>query len=303
MTDALIAINVTDLYREPHGDAERVSQAVLGAHVTVQHEENGFSHVETEDRYQGWVAPARLTPPWDDGDYFKTSIATLFAEVYARPDAAGEMLTKLVVGTKVAVAHRPEVDDWVPLRLPNEQVGYTHRLCLNMTHDGELAGPSLLDQQARRAINIHDLKRQIFQAVGQQATQVGKRLIGTPYLWGGCTPFGIDCSGFVQLSYKLSGVQLLRDARLQRQDRRFSPVEENKPFDEAEFEAGDLVFFRRLADGPITHVGMALGDGRFLHSSGGLGVHIDPCRYPNYTATYVDARRISPDADLAIEAA
>ncbi len=303
MTQALILTNVADLYAEPSDGAELASQAVLGARVTARREDNGFSYVETDDHYRGWVATARLTPAWDDGDYFKTSIATLFAEVYAGPDAGSEMLTKLVVGTKVAVAHRPEVDDWVPLLLPDRQTGYTHRLCLNMTHDGALAGPSLLDEKARRAIDLHDLKRRIFQAVGEQATLVGRRLIGTPYLWGGCTPFGIDCSGFVQLAFKLSGVQLLRDARLQFEDRRFTAAEEGIPFDEADLCAGDLVFFCKRPDGPITHVGLALGEGRFIHASGGLGVHIDSCDHPEYTAKYAGARRISPDADLAIEAA
>ena len=301
--DVRITVNVADIYREPSTDSERVSQAVFGTPVTYLREENGFSLVATDDRYQGWVASARLSPRWDDDDYFITSIATLFAEVYDKPDGDSEMVTKLVVGTKVAIAHRPEVENWVPLLLPRQRIGYAHRLSLNMTHDGALAGPSLLDEKARRAVSVHDLKRQIFQAVGQQAAQVGRRLIGTPYLWGGSTPFGIDCSGFVQLVFKLSGVQLLRDASLQFDDRRFAPVEEGRTMDDAAFDAGDLVFFRRQSEGRITHVGLALGDGRFLHSSGGLGVHIDPCDHSDYLKTYTGARRISPDADLAIEAA
>jgi hypothetical protein len=303
VSESLITANVADVYGAPSSRGDIVTQAVQGARVTVDREESGFAHIATEDRYEGWIAAERLTPAWDDGDFFKTSIATLFAEVYTQADASSEMLSKLVVGTRVAVAHRAEIGDWVPLRLPDGQIGYTHRLGLNMTHDGGLAGPSLLDERARRALDIHDLKRQIFQAVGQQAVQVGKRLIGTPYLWGGCTPFGIDCSGFVQLAYRLSGILLLRDAGIQFTDRRFMPVEPGVAFDEAVFAAGDLVVFRRIAEGPITHVGMALGDGRFLHSSGGIGVHIDPCDHPRYTATYAGAVRLSPDADLAIEAA
>lgn len=332
MTEALVAVNVASLYREPSTSSELVTQAILGAVVRVRETRDGFCHVETEDRYAGWITEERLTPTWDDADYLKTSIATLFAEVYAQPDAGSEMRTKLVVGTRVAIAHRPEVGDWVPLLLPDRTEGYVHQISLNVTHSEAREPRSssmeerlqfLAEREALRgddalrdflirmgqdtpdasARHLHDLKRQVFGAIGRQAVGIGKRLIGTPYLWGGCTPFGIDCSGFVQLAYKLSGVQLLRDAGIQFEDRRFQKIEDRKSFAEAAFEPGDLVVFRRLADGPITHIGMALGDGRFLHSSGGLGVHIDPCDHPKYTATFAGAIRLSPDADLAIEAA
>jgi hypothetical protein len=301
--DCLVTQNVVDLFGDPSSDGKLVTQAISGARVTVRHEQEDFSFVDLEDRYQGWIATERLTPAWDDTDYLKTSIATLLADVFTEPNPAGEMLTKLVVGSKVTVAHRPESGDYVPILLPDRQLGYIHRLCLNMTHEGPGGGPDLIDEKARRALDITALKRRVIEAVGQQAVSVGKRLIGTPYLWGGCTPFGIDCSGFTQLSYKLSGMQLLRDASLQFQDRRFRPVEAGKPFAEAELAAGDLVTFHRKQDGPITHIGMALGDGRFLHSSGGRGVHIDPCDTPRYVEMYAGAIRISPDADLAIEAA
>ena len=304
MTRALVAINVAPLYREPSSSSELVTQAVCGASVEVQETRDGFCLVATEDRYRGWVALERLVPPWDDSDHLKTSVATLFAEVYPGPDPTGEMLTKLVVGARVAVAHRPEVGDWVPIVLPDKQTGYVHQVCLNVNHGeaGE-SGADLVDQKARRALNVHDLKRRVIKAVGRQAVGVGKKFIGTPYLWGGCTPFGLDCSGFVQLAYKLSGVQLLRDAGLQFEDQRFVRIEAGKALDEVDLAAGDLALFRKQKDGPVTHVGMALGDGRFIHSSGGIGVHIDPCTHPKYLETYTGAVRLSPDADLAVEAA
>lgn len=303
MTRALVAINVASLYAEPSLSSELVTQAISGAGIEVQETRDGFCRVATEDRYQGWIAQEHLAPAWDDSDYLKTGIATLFAEIYPEPDAAGEMLTKLVVGTRVAVAHRPEVGDWVPLLLPDKQIGYVHQVCLNVTHGEAQGGADFVDQKARHAMSIPALKRRVIEAVGRQAVAVGKKFIGTPYLWGGCTPFGIDCSGFTQLTYKLSGVQLLRDAGLQLEDKRFMAVDRGKALDEAALLAGDLVMFRKRADGPVTHVGMALGDGRFIHSSGDLGVHVDPCRHPRYRAIYTGAVRLSPDADLAVEAA
>ena len=84
--------------------------------------------------------------------------------------------------------------------------------------------------------------------------------LNTPYLWGGRSPFGIDCSGFTQLLYKLNGVKLPRDASQQ------AKVGQTLSFVE-ESEAGDLAFFDN-EEGNIIHVGMVLENNRIIHASG-----------------------------------
>ena len=303
MSDYFIAKNVASLYAEPRSSSELVTQAILGMTVSGEREENGYVFVHTPDRYQGWIGAHYLVAAWDDADYLKTNIACLFADLYTEPDSHSELLTKLTVSTKVAIAHRSEVEEWVPLLLPDKKIGYVHRACLNITHGDSNQSSELLDASARRALDVSALKKQVLAAVGRQATLVAMRFIGTPYLWGGCTPFGIDCSGFVQLAYKLSGLQLLRDADIQFADRRFIPVEESKALSEAVFEPGDLLVFSSREDRYITHIGLALGDGRFIHSAGKYGVAITPCSDPDYIRTYLAAARIAADADLDIEAA
>lgn len=85
-------------------------------------------------------------------------------------------------------------------------------------------------------------------------------LLNSPYQWGGRTPFGIDCSGFVQLVYKLNGIQLPRDASQQaKMGQALSFIEES--------EEGDLAFFDN-DEGNITHVGILLDGNRIIHASG-----------------------------------
>ncbi|HXP49088.1 MAG TPA: C40 family peptidase, partial [Bacteroidia bacterium] len=89
--------------------------------------------------------------------------------------------------------------------------------------------------------------------------------LNSPYLWGGRTPMGIDCSGFTQMVYRLNGINLKRDASQQvEQGEALSFPEEAK--------AGDLAFFDN-EEGAITHVGIILENGQIIHASG--KVHVD----------------------------
>jgi gamma-D-glutamyl-L-lysine dipeptidyl-peptidase len=84
--------------------------------------------------------------------------------------------------------------------------------------------------------------------------------LNSPYLWGGRSPFGIDCSGFTQMAYKLSGIKLRRDASQQAEEgHTVNFLEEAEP--------GDLIFFDN-AEGRIIHVGILLPDNRIIHASG-----------------------------------
>jgi gamma-D-glutamyl-L-lysine dipeptidyl-peptidase len=90
--------------------------------------------------------------------------------------------------------------------------------------------------------------------------QVAMKYLHTPYLWGGKTPFGIDCSGFAQQVFKICGYRLQRDASQQaRQGQEVKDFSEVKP--------GDLAFFKN-EQGKVTHVGIVLEDAQIIHASG-----------------------------------
>ena len=88
--------------------------------------------------------------------------------------------------------------------------------------------------------------------------------LNAPYLWGGRSPFGIDCSGFTQMVFKLCGIRLKRDS--------WNQAEQGKTVQLTEAKPGDLAFFDN-AEGKITHTGMILSNNKIIHASG--RVHID----------------------------
>lgn len=90
--------------------------------------------------------------------------------------------------------------------------------------------------------------------------------LNAPYLWGGKSPFGIDCSGFTQMIYKINGYKLLRDASQQAtQGEVLSFIEESEP--------GDLAFFDN-AEGEIIHVGMIMGNNHIIHAHGKVRIDL-----------------------------
>lgn len=94
----------------------------------------------------------------------------------------------------------------------------------------------------------------------QQLLQTAFMYLNAPYLWGGKTPFGLDCSGFTQMVYKLNGFSLLRDASQQAtQGEALSFIEESEP--------GDLAFFDN-EEGRIIHVGIIMEDNHIIHAHG-----------------------------------
>ena len=111
-----------------------------------------------------------------------------------------------------------------------------------------------------------------------------KQLLGVPYLWGGTTPGGFDCSGFVQYVLKQSGISLPRTTTEQ--------VTVGKGITKSDLQPGDLVFLQNTYRAGVSHVGIYIGDGKMIHASSSKGVTISDLSTSYYTQHYHSSRRI-----------
>ena len=119
----------------------------------------------------------------------------------------------------------------------------------------------------------------IYRRVIQNAMQY----LGVPYVWGGTSPYGFDCSGYVQYVYANAGVSLPRTADVQ--------YEVGTPISRGNLIPGDLVFFSTYTYG-ASHVGIYVGEGSFIHASSSRGVTISSLYDAYYSSVYIGARRV-----------
>jgi cell wall-associated NlpC family hydrolase len=122
-------------------------------------------------------------------------------------------------------------------------------------------------------------------AASDSLVQRAKSLLGTPYKWGGTTTKGFDCSGFLNYVYRTKNVSLPRTAN--------AMYRKGTPVSRSQLRSGDLVFFKTSSRAAVTHAGMYIGNGKFIHSSSSRGVSISDINSDSYwKQRFVGAKRI-----------
>lgn len=146
-----------------------------------------------------------------------------------------------------------------------------------------LPDDGVVDSETYRVLVGREMTNSFNHYQSQKVVNTAKKYIGTPYVWGGTTPKGFDCSGFTQYVFKQQGRQLPRMA-----DQQFLT---GKAVMKNNLQAGDLVFFTTYEKG-ASHEGIYLGEGKFIHVSSSHGVMISRLEEAYWQPRYLGARRV-----------
>jgi cell wall-associated NlpC family hydrolase len=253
--EMIASSSVADVRRSASHASELVSQAVMGDRVVPLKADGEWFLVRMEDGYIGWIRSWHLLETTAAArDAFQARalhrIAVNSSEALSGPSPDALPVSDLVIGTPVVVTGSAS-HGWVPAELPDGRTGFVRESHLEARPQG-------------RSVSRERL------------VATGLRFLGIPYLWGGSTPKGFDCSGLVQRIYRLHGVVLPRDSDQQARFGREKPV--GAP---DELVPGDLLFFGRASQ-RITHVAMVLPGREFLHAYGQVLVNsLDP-QHPKF---------------------
>ena len=246
---ALVTISVACLRGEPRSGAELVSQAIMGTPVKVLECDGGMSRVQTPDGYIAYVTDSSLQFLSADGfaawkKARRVVVTANLSMAYEKPeeniDAA---VSDLLLGN--ILEYKGETAGFVQVSLPDGPPAYVNEPAVKAS-----------SEWAQQNFDMPTIERS------------ARRMMGTPYLWGGMSAKMADCSGFVRTAYFSNGIILQRDASQQALTGK--KIEPKKWRTEA--EPGDLIFIGTKS-GKVTHVAMYIGNGKYIHSSGRVKIN------------------------------
>ena len=230
---AVISVAVAPVHRQPVFSSEMISQALMWESVQIQESHENWYKICMEDGYDGWIHSFYLEyrePFTEDHTFITERSVPVFYEI----DKIDTIATLLSYGTYVPMIEK--IENFVKIYLPDGNTGFM------------------------------ESQKQVMKKSRDVIIKLATSLLAVPYLWGGKSSFGYDCSGFVQMVLKTAGIHIQRDTSLQIKTNNMEKIQihEAKP--------GDLLFF--LEDNCTNHVAFLLGEGKIIHCSG--QVKIEP---------------------------
>jgi cell wall-associated NlpC family hydrolase len=251
----VINLSVANIRSKPSDREELATQSILGTPIKVLKKgEDGYYLVQTPDGYIAWLDNDGFTSmneaefnSWNNSE--KIIYLNEYGFSFSKPDANSQHVSDLVAGNLLKLIG--EEGSFYKVNYPDQRVAFLKK------------DEAKLFKDWNNALN----------QTGETILKTAYRFIGIPYLWGGTSTKGMDCSGFTKTVYYLNGIILKRDASQQVNTGEL--VDTKNGWEN--LHAGDLLFFgKRATDNRkerITHVAIYIGDGDFIHSSGKVRIN------------------------------
>jgi len=241
-TWGIVTLSSTIMRSEPDFSAEMVSEALMGTPVKVLRKKNCWYLIQTPDQYLGWIdcrgiaqkTEAEMTD-WKKSNRFV--FVQLIGYVVDAPKKNALHISDLVMDNLFEMIS--DANKYLQIRLPDGRTGFVNKTdCISYR------------EWTERKPDVGNV------------ISAAKQMLGVPYVWGGTTCKGVDCSGMTKTAFFSQGIILARDAS---QPARYGQHLDIN--DLQSLEPGDLLFFGRSVK-RITHVGLYLGNDRYINSAG-----------------------------------
>ena len=248
-TNAVVKNSVANIRSNPGHSAELATQATLGTPLKVLKKDDNWYLVQTPDGYLAWVDSGGIVLMSDEElATWKASEKVIFlepfGESYEKPDSGSQSVSDLVAGDILEL--KGEKNGFFEVQYPDGRTAY------------------IVKEQAQK---YKEWLKSLDQTE-ESLVSTSKKLMGLPYLWGGTSPKGVDCSGYTKTVFFLNGMVIPRDASQQVHTGKV--VDSTRNFEN--LRKGDLLFFGKPATDStkerVIHVGMWIGDNKFIHSMG-----------------------------------
>ena len=231
----LINVCAASVVSSPTFESCMLTQSLLGEKVDVLQKSGNWLRIRCEDGYIGWINGSQVMlyndkeiSQWQNNKLFL--FQDIIGDIKESPNDFSVSLRRILIGSKLPFLNKK--GEWVKVRLPDKSEGWVK----NRTEF------KWLDEKGK--------------SIREKIILSSMKFLGIPYLWGGKSPMGFDCSGFVQTVCALNGIYLPRDSDMQFKYAKKTGRSKKK---------GDLLFFGK---NEISHIGIYIGRKRFIHSRG-----------------------------------
>lgn len=269
---ALVNVSVATVKKEPRFAVAATTQALAGTPLRLLEFKAPFWRVQMPDGYIGWVHRLQIARMSEQelSDWNASQRVVVTARSTTLTNENGTVLAPLTAGSILRLIEKQGKRVWV--QLPDGNSGFLRTIDV---------------REANTYFTFYDrVRREDPRTFVRHLLGNAKKLLGTPYLWGGTSTNGVDCSGFVSLVWRLNGVILSRDA-----DQQIAQAEKLVVRSVEDIPAGSLVAFGKkneAGDNIVRHIGIALENGDFIHSLGAVRIESLSPNSPIYSAYFAE---------------